>query len=827
VRRALWCSLVLCCGAAGAAPGQQLAPAGTGGVAALARALERLGANKRVLVIGAHPDDENNLLVTWLSLQAGADVAYLSLNRGEGGQNLIGQELGPELGLIRSEELLAARSVDGARQYFTRVADFGFSKSAEESFRFWPRDTILTDVLAIMRRFRPQVVVSIFSGTPRDGHGQHQVAGLVARQAFDLLRDSTWGPVKFYRSTFFDTAGTTLRIAAGQIDPLAGKSYPQIAAVSRSQHRSQNQGGMQPLGPATIRLALVATRAHPGDPDSFFAGVDTTLAGEARVVALLDSARAVLNPYRPAEIVPYLARALQALPPGDSGRRAGLAEALATAANVVVDGTADDGLVVPGERLQVEATVWNAGEGPVAIEGIDVDVPAGWLVETISAPPADAGNTRLATGRYAVTVAAAAPRSEPYFLRRPQLAGTAIYDWAGVPADIRGLPFEPPPVQVRARLRIAGVSVTLAREVSYRYRDEVTGEVRRPIFVTRDFDVSVTPGLVVWPTDGSTPAPRTFMVQVTNRTRGAVTATVRLAVPSGWAGVPADSVSFQREDEARSVPFTVTPPANLSPGAFTLRATATGPDGRVSEGALAVIDYPHIRPRALVHPSTVDVRVARLVLPSLSRVGYVRGASDRVPEALAAVGVPIEVLDPDALARGDLSRYDAIIVGSRAYEIDPALVANNGRLLDYARGGGLLIVQYQEYPFVRGNFAPYRLSIAQPHDRVTDETAPMTPLQPANAVFHIPNPLSDEDWRGWVQERGLYFAHDWDSTYTPLLETHDPGEAPLSGGLLVAPLGRGTYVYTGLSFFRQLPAGVVGAYRLFANILALKRGDLP
>jgi hypothetical protein len=249
--------------------------------------------------------------------------------------------------------------------------------------------------------------------------------------------------------------------------------------------------------------------------------------------------------------------------------------------------------------------------------------------------------------------------------------------------------------------------------------------------------------------------------------------------------------------------------------------------GARSEGALALIDYPHIRQRPVERASKAELRVARLSLPTLTRVGYVRGASDRVPEALAAVGIPIELLGPDSLARGDFSRYDAIVIGTRAYETEPALVANNGRLLDYARAGGLVIVQYQQYPFVSGGFAPYRLSIARPHDRVTDETAPVRVLDPASPVFHVPNEIGAADWQGWVQERGLYFAHDWDSTYTPLVEMHDPGDPPLRGGLLVASVGAGTYVYTGLAFFRELPAGVPGAYRLFANLLALKRRNVP
>ena len=392
---------------------------------------------------------------------------------------------------------------------------------------------------------------------------------------------------------------------------------------------------------------------------------------------------------------------------------------------------------------------------------------------------------------------------------------------------MRGLPFEPPPLVAHVHATIGGAAVTLEREVVYRYRDQGIGEVRRPLLVTESFDVAVTPNLIVWPVDGATGMSRTVTAMITNRGRGSAIAVVRLAVPAAWAPSPPYTVAFTREDESKSVTFTVRLPAGLAPGTFTLWASATGVDGRVSEGNLTIIDYPHIRPRPSIHPSTVEIRVAKIGLPGLARVGYVRGASDRVPEALEEVGVPIVMLDADSLERGDMSRYDAIVIGSRAYESVPALVASNGRLLDYARAGGLLLVQYQQYPFIQGGFAPYRMSIAQPHDRVTDETAPVTPLQPASSLFHSPNEIGAADWDGWVQERGLYFAHDWDSTYVTRIETHDPSGPPLEGGLLIAPVGRGTYVYTGLSFFRQLPAGVVGAYRLFANLLGLKQAHVP
>jgi len=822
VRRALGISLALLVGAVGPVVGQYTPP-GTGGVAALAGALRQLGATKRILMIGAHPDDEYSDLVALFARGMGAQVAYLSLSRGEGGQNLIGPELGPELGVIRSEELLAARRIDGARQFFARAYDFGYSKTIDEALRLWPRDSLLRDVLDVVRRFRPQIIVSVFSGTPRDGHGQHQVAGLLARQAFETLRDSSWGPLKLYRSLYFDTASATVRLDAGALDPISGRSYHQIAMAGRSQHRSQDEGQLERPGPNVARLAFIEWRDRGRgtvDGGSVFSGVDTLPPTQARYAALIDSARARLNPSHPEAIVPLLARARHELGGADSGQQALLDQTLAAAAGVALDGAADDGIVIPGERVQIEATVWNAGEGPVTLDGIDVAAPSGWRVERIDAATSPVAPGTVATRRFAVTVAPDAPRSQPYFLRRP-LVG-ALYDWGGVPAEWRGLPFEPGPLQLTVRLTVAGEPLALTREVVYRYRDQSIGEVRRPVFVTRPFDVAVTPDLVVWPVDGTAAGPRSLTVTVTNRGRGPAAAQVVLALPLGWPAVAPESLSFQREDEAKSFTVALALPASARPGTYQLKGAAVVVGGRErSEGSLALIDYPHIRPRGVTHSSVAEVRATRIALPKLARVGYVRGASDRVPEALGAVGIPIELLGPDTLGRGDLSHYDAIVIGSRAYETDPALVAANGRVLDYARAGGLVIVQYQQYPFVSGSFAPYRLSIARPHDRVTDETAPVTVLDPSHPAFHLPNELGPADWQGWVQERGLYFAHDWDSSYTALLETHDPGESPLSGSLLVAAVGKGTYVYTGLSFFRQLPAGVPGAYRLFANLLAL------
>ena len=801
----------------------QLAPAGTGGIAALANTIRQLGSNKRVLMIGAHPDDEDTQLLVLLSRGMGAQAAYLSLTRGEGGQNLIGPELGPELGIIRTEELLAARELDGAQQFFTRAYDFGYSKTAEETFRFWPRDSILKDVVDVIRRFKPQIIIAVFSGTPADGHGHHQVSAILARQAFDLLRDSAGGPQKFYRSTRGDPSATTLTFPVGTLDPIVGQSYFQIAMQSRSRHRSQDMGALQRPGPATSGVALLATKTGTQAETSMFAGVDTAI-HVAGFAALIDSARGALTPWRPAGSLPYLLRASHLLGNADTLQRRLLDRAIAIAAGVTIDGTSDDGIVIPGERLQIEVNVWNAGDSVVRVDSVSVAAPSGWTLERVDFGAPTVGTGTVQTRRFALTVGGDAERTQPYFLRRPLTSRGGLYDWSAAPPDVRGLPFEPPPVTARVRLIIGGEPVTLTREVVYRYRDQAIGEIRRPIVVTRDVDIAIEPDELLWPIDGGSHEPRHFTLLVTNRARGPANPRVALTGPRGWPTISAESLAFTREDESKSVIVSVAPRAtdSLKPGSYSLRA---------GSGSLEIIDYPHIRPSALTKPSVAQIRLAPIALPALSHVGYVRGAADRVPEALLGIGVPLELLGPDSLARGDLSHYDVIVIGSRAYETEPALVANNGRLLDYVRNGGLVVVQYQQYPFVDGGFAPYPLTIARPHDRVTDENAAVAELDPSHPVFHYPNQIGADDWRGWVQERGLYFAHTWDTTYVPVLEMHDPSPpnppGDLKGSLLIAPVGRGTYVYTGLSFFRQLPAGVPGAYRLFVNLLGLKRRNVP
>jgi len=834
------------------------------GIVAVGGMLRGLGSVKRVLVIGAHPDDEDTALLTWLERGVGADAAYLALNRGEGGQNLIGPELGVGLGLIRTGELLSARELDGAEQFFTRGYDFGYSKSAEETFRYWPRDELLADVVATVREFRPQIIVSIFSGTPRDGHGQHRVAGIVAREAFEVAGDperfpeqleeglAPWQPTKLYRSTRFDRDATTLRIPTGELDPLYGRSYHQIAMASRSQHRSQDMGRIEELGPTWTRLQLMqpAPATNGGEEAGLFDGVDTTLVGglsaalsvppTASLVATIESYTSTLRRARQsflswspdhlsAELSEALRRldsaidAISALPAAGHAlfllerERRRLETVLLEAAGVIVESFAADDLLVPGQEVEVEAQIWNGGASPVRVGAVELLTRGGWPVRVVEGPPPVVPPDSLVAVRFKVKVPAAAAPSRVYFLREP-LQG-ALYSWPDDP-EVRGRPFGP--ALVRVRVEVIAAEQRLEREVDvvYRYADQARGEVRRPLHVVPAVGVRLEPTSTIKPLGANGP----LSVQVTLRGEAidGELGTVTLRAPRGWGVSPMqEAFRLPGPGAEQAFEFELAPPPHLEPGRYTLTAEAEARNGRRYVVGYSIIDYPHIR-RALTF-DTASARVEAFDLEVAERgVGYVPGAGDAVRDAIEAMGLSVDVLDDKLLTSGDLSAYDVVVVGIRAYETNLALVAANDRLLDWVRAGGTLIVQYQQYAFFRGGYAPYELRARFPHDRVADETAAMRVLEPDHPVFNIPNRIGPEDFEGWVQERGLYFPREWDDRYVPLLESADPGEEAKRGALLIGHYGDGVYVYTGLSLFRQLPAGVAGAYRLLANLLSLK-----
>jgi LmbE family N-acetylglucosaminyl deacetylase len=839
------------------ASGSALAPPSSGGLVLLDSLLKKLTTHRRLMIVGAHPDDENTALLTLVSRRLGGEAAYLSLSRGEGGQNLIGEDLGVGLGLIRSQELVAARQLDGGRQFFTRAYDFGYTRSLDETLTRWPKEALLEDAVRITRRFRPQVIHSVFSGTARDGHGQHQASGLVAAEVFRLAGDAAflpqlseeglapWRPRALYRSDFSsEESDRRVRLPTGEVDPVTGRSYHQIAMASRSLHRSQDMGRLQDPGPNQIAVVWVAGAGGNGS-DDVFAGIDTRLRALAeelpepargkaqarldRAQALAEEARRGLSPagleasVRPIEALLAELQAARAAFPADAADRALMDEkiavaqqALAAAAGVALDATAAREAVVAGESVEIVVRVWNSGTRSITVEDVALESFEGWPVNG-KAEPGEVAAGGLREWKSNAAPPAGAPPTVPYFLRRP-LQGD-LYDWNGVSPEVRGEPFQPAPLTAIVRARIGATPVTISRDVVYRYRDQAIGEIRRPLRTVPLLEVHVTPDLLVWPIGRRT---HPFEVAVTSNSASPVSGQLEITSPAGWSGSAASPIQLEKAGDSRVSDVTLTAPERTRPGRLALEVAARR--NAVERYALGIrlLDYPHIPPTPMPREASLVIRAAEIRLPPLRRVGYVHGAADRVPEYLRSIGVPVEVLSERDLEAGDLSRFDVIVIGSRAYETEPALVRANGRLLDYARAGGLLIVQYQQYAFVEGGFAPYKLEIGRPHDRITDETSQVKVLQPDHPIVRTPNRIVEEDWAGWVQERGLYFAKSWDPAYTPLLALTDPGTPEQRGGLLLARVGRGHYVYTGLAFFRQLPAGVPGAYRLFANLLAWK-----
>ena len=862
---------------AGPAAGQESAPP-DGGVVSAGLLIRQMDGAKRVLMIGAHPDDEDTSLLAAAARGMGARTAYLSLNRGEGGQNLIGPELGEGLGLVRTGELVSARGLDGAEQYFTRAYDFGYTKTAEEALALWGREVILEDVVRRVREFRPHVIVSVFSGTPRDGHGQHQVAGILAREAFDQAGDSSvfpehqdeglapWQPSKLYRLTYRDPQAATLAVVTGRFDPLLGRSHHQVAMDSRSQHRSQDMGRAQPLGPQASAILLVTTApgVEVGEDAGLFAGVDTTLAGA--VASAGDDLAGTLHPlmerYReavraaeqslgaldPAPAAPPLVTAVEtarqiegALVAAGAGegeaarvfrRRARLAErALLDVAGIRLEVRVEDDLVVPGELLILDGELWNGG--PFPISGIEAELlrGEGWGVtyaQTDAQDPLTPG--RIARWSGEALVPEDEPASVPYFLAQPRDGERYVWPEGD---HVGGLPANRPLLTGRAEFVLdvpeedgfgGLVPLAVERPVTYRGVDKASGEFRKPLLVVPTLSVSPEPAGLVWPLDRTEPAE--VRVRISSASPETVRATVRLEMPSGWVSRPASRpVRLAGEGSDASVAFTVAPSGAIAPGHFEIGVSATTDEGEVFRGRVDVLDYPHIDRTLLPSSSAIALSVFPVQVAAGRRVGYVMGSGDGGPDALRQMGVQVEELGPERMLSGDFEGLDVIVLGVRVYETRPDVVAANAALLDFADGGGVVVVQYNKYEYPQGGFAPYPLEMARPHDRVTDETSPVRLVDPDSPVFRQFNRIGPEDFEGWVQERGLYFLSRWDPRYSAPLALQDPGEEPKLGSLAVARVGRGLYIYTGLAFFRQFPAGVPGAYRLFANLVSQDPAD--
>jgi LmbE family N-acetylglucosaminyl deacetylase len=794
--------------------------------AELERTLEKLSVVGNVLFVAAHPDDEDTRLLAYLVNDKLMRVAYLSVTRGEGGQNLIGPEQGPLLGIIRTQELLAARGIDGAEQLFTRARDFGYSKTPDETLEIWGKDDVLSDVVWAVRTFKPDLIITRFLPQPTPGnHGHHVASAMLAQEAFRRAADPTYHPEQLTRTTVWqakrvvvdvppwglkpgEVPPDTVKEELSGYSPRLGLSWGEIAAQSRSMHKSQGFGAAAGWGP---RPAFFRTLDGDAPKQSLFEGIDFTwgrVPGSARLAATLRRVAKQYNEAAPQTSIPGLLEAhreMQALPESawKAQKLGEVLDAIAACAGLRLEAQASDSSTVPGNSLKVTAGVLN--RSPAALRLEEVHFSDGTVAKVEKPLPENVP----VTVDQVMQIPRETPLSNPYWLDAPP--GRGIFTVRD-PALI-GVPEEPAALQAEFELSFGAQKFSISRPVTYVWTDPVAGERTRRVEVLPPVAVDPASSILMFP-DGQ---PKELKVSL-KAAQAQVSGILRVELPERWTAQPA-SMPFalaKKGDEAELV-FHIQPPAAASAGDLRVVAVISGQE--ISRG-LRRIEHPHIPIQTLLPES--KVKLVRFDLAKGgARLGYIVGAGDEVPGALRQAGYDVTFLEDGALTNEPLSRFDAIVVGVRAYSTNRRMPFYFKRLMSYVEGGGTLVVQYDtgdRFGPLPPEIGPYSFQIT--HDRVTDETAAVHFDLPNDPAVSWPNKLVPADFDGWIQERGLYFAGKWDEHYRTVLSMNDPGEAPLRGSLLIAPYGKGTFVYTGLAFFRQLPAGVPGAYRLFANLLA-------
>ncbi|MBK8149939.1 MAG: PIG-L family deacetylase [Acidobacteria bacterium] len=846
----------------------QVRPIYDNGASGLGQILKRLQTTASFMHTAAHPDDEDSGLIAYAARKQQARTVYLSLNRGDGGQNVIGEELFEPLGVIRTEELLQARRLDGGEQLFTRVMDYGFSKKREEAARIWGEQLTLGDMVRAIRKFRPMVIVSRFVGTPADGHGQHQLAGYLTPIAFKAAADpkqfpehfaeglTPWQAKKLYVSQSFTNNPSnppTLVVNTGEYDSLIGRSYFEIAMEGRSQHKSQEMGMLELRGKFTSGMRLLETVGDKVEKEtSMFDGLDTSIKGIPsisgdrydplfpKLAALQETAELALRSYdiyAPEKLIPILAKGYaQAVEAEGSTRNPDskflirqkereFAKALQMAAGVVVDALSNSETIVPGDSVNVGVRVFAPENADVKVKDVSLQAPRGWSAESSPEPVQQESGfrPRRETASHAAffTVVSAkdAKPTEPYWLENPRNKNFT-FDWQD--AASKNLPFQPALMKAEVKLEIGGQLIAIERDVQYRYSDDIRGEIRRDVSVVPAVTVSLDQKILIAPMSAKLQKKR-LVLSVTNNSPNPLKGSVALnSNASKELKYAASSSTFdlKARGEKTAITFDVEiPPAKVA-ASFEIYAQASV-GGAVYSDEMQSIEYPHIQTHRLYSRATTKVNVLDLKVAPV-RVGYVTGSGDKVPQAIERLGLNVKLLDEDYLSTGDLSQFDTIVIGIRASQVRPDYVANNGRLIEFVRNGGTMIVQYQQQEFARLNLTPSPAKM-ESNIRTVDETAPVKILQPMNPVLSYPNKITDRDFDNWVQERNLYTLTAWDDKFTPLLETHDEGEKESLGGMLYAEIGKGRYVYTSYSWFRQLPVGNPGAYRIFANLLSLPK----
>jgi LmbE family N-acetylglucosaminyl deacetylase len=860
-------------------------PAESPGQLGLALMLRKLATVGTVMHATAHPDDENNALLAQQSIGKGLRVVLATATRGNGGQNEIGPEIFEALGVLRTEELLAAHRFDGAEQFFTRAVDFGYSFGIDETYDKWGHDEIVADYVRLIRLTRPDLVITMRPDGAGGGQ-HHQASARLAAEAYeaagdaarypDQLRDGLrpWQPRKLYQARWygmFERGGpppseNLVTVDSNTYDALLGRTWAEIGSEARSMHKCQGFGQLLALpGPFVVKYKLAETTIESqrqAQEQTLEDGLDLTVPGLARfagtappaaltgkLTAVADAVRAAeatLSTGGPDAVVPVLARGLRATrelrswlttPEQALDKNAvyeidfrlaqterKFEQALVTAQGLRIESLADDGIVVPGQHVKLMVVVANRGTRQVELTQTSV---AGFADSFPTCTARRLEPTDIARCEGILTIPRDARVSEPYWHRAGE-AGRYTFD-ADAPF---GLPFRPTPFRLELGLTVADVPISASVPVQYRYEGNIfSGEKRMELHVVPAVSVRSSPDILIVPrTSGlqrtsnaaQSASTREIRVTVSNNAPEPADADVAPAAPEGWTVTPPSAhVRFERGDEAHTLRFTLAPSGAVAGGQFAVRVVARAGEDRFDRG-FQVIEYPHIERRHIYDAAVTTVKALDVRLPGEVSVGYVMGVGDQVPAALEQIGATVLMLGADDLAYGDLSRFDAIVTGVRAYERRADLRASNHRLIEYAEGGGTVLVQYNKTEFNQAQYGPYPAKVSG--NRVTDEHAPVTVLQPDHPVFTRPNRITSDAWEGWVQERGLYFLGERDPRYVDLVELEDPFEfnsGPKRGALVDAQVGKGHWVYIGLNLWRQLPAGTPGAYQLLANLVSL------
>ncbi|MCS7024278.1 MAG: PIG-L family deacetylase [Bryobacteraceae bacterium] len=814
---------------------QELLPEDRGAVG-LSQSLRKLTTTARVLYVAAHPDDEDAATITWLARAWGAHVVLVSLTRGEAGANLVSNDFFDRLGALRTAEFLRAAQYYGvAGVRFTRFIDFGYSKSLEETFRNWNREELLRDLVRIVREEQPHILISRFQGSLRDGHGNHQAAGVLAQQAFEAAADASrfpeqlsaglkpWRAQKLYIGGWRENENWTLRVDSGVYDPLLGRTYAQLAREGYRQHRSQGAGAViQPPGSVYSYYKLVASDGPiPSREEHFFDGLRLGVA----ISEYNEHLRRALQEFRADEawrVAPHLARALQVVRAArlelnskdQEIKERQLQQALAQAVGVQFSALVDPAekpsgplalfqawqtlrYATPGQRFSVTCSFWALG---AQLRGFE------FLGDQAQVRP-------LGNNRFEVTIADVAKPTVAYWFR-PDIRQN-FYTLAEEKQF--GQPLPPAPLRVRATYLVEGVEVAVEREVEITSLDSLGLQVRRPLAIAPPVSVHLNASSGYLPrafTDYSLP------VTVRNHFQGGVRGQLQIQAPDGWRAEPnVADFAMEKEGEEQRLVFHLKPPLKLREGNYRVHATATF-SGRQYKESFIAVSQPELVPVFLSSPAVHTIRVVDVAVAPRLRVGYIPGTGDDVPEAMRQLGVEPEILDATQLATADLSRYHTLVLGIRAYAARKDLRTHNQRLLDYVFQGGVLVVQYntQEYD---NNYGPYPYSMTARAEEVSEEDSPVEILDPAHPVFQEPNRITLRDFDGWIEQRGSKFFTTWDARWKPLVSMHDTGQPPQRGIWLVARHGKGLYIYCALAWYRQLPFAVPGAARLFANLISL------